>query len=49
LGAESGEAGGSGRGTRDPEIQAVCVVLKARAKRGKVFGMRALAVQEVWS
>ena len=29
-----------------PEIQAVCVVPKARAKRGKVFRMRALAVQE---
>ena len=31
---------------RIPEIQAGCVVLEARAKRGKVFRMRALAVQE---
>ena len=31
---------------RIPEIQAVCVVSKARAKRGKVLRMRALAVQE---
>ena len=29
-----------------PEVQAVCVVSKARAKRGKVFGMRAPAMQE---
>ena len=29
-----------------PEIQAVCVVSKARAKRGKVFRMRVLVVQE---
>ena len=29
-----------------PEIQVVCVVSKARAKRGKVVRMRALAVQE---
>ena len=29
-----------------PEIQAVCVVSKARARRGKVFRMRALAVHK---
>ena len=28
------------------EIQAVCVVAKAKARKGKVFRMRALAVQE---
>ena len=29
-----------------PEIQAACVVSKARAKRGKVSRVRALVVQE---
>ena len=29
-----------------PEIQAVCVVSKARARRGKAFRMKALAVQK---